>query len=134
MFYGSNARTFRFAKKLRNNMTDAEQILWNRLSNKQLGCRFKRQHPICNFIADFYCHKAKLVIEVDGAIHERADRIIRDNDRTEKIQESSGCLILRFTNNEVKHDIENVILTIKRALARATSPSGEAGGANQRTQ
>lgn len=110
-------------------MTDAERILWNRLSNKQLGCRFKRQHPVTNYIVDFYCHKAQLIIEVDGEIHEREDRIIRDRDRTEKIEESSGCVVLRFTNNEVKHDIENVILTIKRALARETSPSGEAGGA-----
>lgn len=72
MFYGSNAKTFQYAHALRARMTDAEKKLWDRLSNKQLeGYRSKRQHPIANYIADFYCHQAKLIIEVDGKIHEQ---------------------------------------------------------------
>ncbi|MGC1242591.1 MAG: DUF559 domain-containing protein, partial [Chryseosolibacter sp.] len=83
MFYQSNAKTFRFAKQLRAEMTGAEKFLWSHLSNKQIeGYRFKRQHPIMNYIADFYCHKAKLIIEVDGKIHERPDRIAHDNERS----------------------------------------------------
>jgi very-short-patch-repair endonuclease len=70
MFYGAQPETFKFAEKLRNNMTEAELILWDRLKqNKLNGYRFKAQHPIKSFIADFYCHKARLVIEVDGKIH-----------------------------------------------------------------
>jgi Uncharacterized protein conserved in bacteria len=134
MFYGSNARTFKFAQKLRKGMTDAEKILWSRLSNKRLhGYRFKRQHPIQNFIADFYCHKAKLIIEVDGRIHEQPQQILHDQERTARIKEA-GCRILRFTNNEVKNQIDTVVhaieLELKVASSDATSPSGEAGGAS----
>ena len=67
MFYGAGPILFEFAKNLRNNQTEAEQYLWNYLKGNQiLNVRFKRQHPVLYFVADFYCHKAKLVIEIDG--------------------------------------------------------------------
>ncbi|GAB4246991.1 MAG: hypothetical protein Tsb0034_26070 [Ekhidna sp.] len=70
MFYGATPSIFEKAKMLRQNMTRQELILWKELSaNKLLGLRFKAQHPIGNFIADFYCHKLKLVIEIDGDSH-----------------------------------------------------------------
>lgn len=70
MFYGAKPHIFEKAKELRNNMTEAEKLLWGKLQkNKIMGLRFKAQHPIDIFIADFYCHKLKLVIEVDGGIH-----------------------------------------------------------------
>ena len=69
MFYGAKRKIFERAKELRENMTDAEKILWTRLKSNQLGVRFKSQHPINIFIVDFYCHKYKLVIEVDGDYH-----------------------------------------------------------------
>jgi very-short-patch-repair endonuclease len=126
MFYISNAKTFQYAHALRANMTWAENKLWARLSNKQLnGCRFKRQHPIANYITDFYCHKAKLIIEVDGKIHEEAMRIIYDQDRTKAI-EQLGCRVLRFTNEDVLDRIDDVISAIRKEIA---SPSGEVGGA-----
>lgn len=113
MFYESKAITFKNAKNLREKMTEAEKILWSRLSNKQINnCRFKRQHPIANFIADFYCHQAKLIIEVDGDIHLQRDQIIYDKKRS-LVLEGLGCRILRFTNNEVKNQIEKVIDIIK---------------------
>lgn len=122
MFYRSNAKIFQYAHALRANMTDAERKLWDRLSNKQLeGFRFKRQHPITNYIADFYCHRAKLIIEVDGKIHEDPKQIAHDNDRTVVI-EALGCRILRFTNSQVMGHLEEVVHTIKMELQ--TSPSG----------
>lgn len=138
MFYGSNAQTFKYAKKLRGNMTVGEKILWNHLSNKQLqGYRFKRQHPIRNYIADFYCHKVNLVIEVDGKIHETEKQMIHDKDRTAAIEEL-GCRVLRFTNDDVFNVLGEVITSIKNELThslkppagRRASPLEEVGGAS----
>lgn len=70
MFFGASPKIFQRATELRKNMTEAERILWSALRRKQLsGKRFRRQHPIETFIVDFYCHEARLVIEVDGGIH-----------------------------------------------------------------
>ena len=69
MYYNAQPTIFARAKELRENMTPAEKVLWEKLRCNQLSVRFKAQHPIDIFIADFYCHRAKLVIEVDGAIH-----------------------------------------------------------------
>ena len=68
-----------------------------------------------NYIADFYCHKTKLVIEVDGGIHDHEQQMIRDRERT-AIIEALGCRVLRFSNNEVISDIESVLTSIKKAL------------------
>ena len=70
MFYGAKPVTFERANLLRKSMTPSEKKLWQFLKNKQLNrLRFRRQHPINIFIADFYCHSAKLVVELDGEIH-----------------------------------------------------------------
>jgi very-short-patch-repair endonuclease len=70
MFYGATPEIFRKAKNLRNNLTFHEKKLWEELrGNKLHGLRFKSQHPIDQFIVDFYCHKLKLVIEIDGNSH-----------------------------------------------------------------
>jgi very-short-patch-repair endonuclease len=70
MFYGASPNTFDLARLLRNNMTEAEIILWDKLKNRNIfKARFRRQHPIGIFIVDFYCHDYKLVIELDGEIH-----------------------------------------------------------------
>ncbi len=70
MFYGATPPIFEKAKILRNNMTRHEKLLWDELRNNRIfGLRFKAQHPIDTFIADFYCHKLKLVIEMDGQYH-----------------------------------------------------------------
>ena len=70
MYFGAKPDLLEKAKVLRKNMTNAEKILWDRLKDNQvLNIRFRRQHPIDLFIADFYCHSARLVIELDGEIH-----------------------------------------------------------------
>ena len=96
--------------RLRDNPTAAEEALWTILRNKQLlGLRFRRQHKIGRFVADFFCHPAKLVIEVDGGIHEK--RHIEDGIRTDLLQ-SIGLSVIRFTNEEVLYSIEAVKITI----------------------
>jgi very-short-patch-repair endonuclease len=116
MFYEAKADTFKFAGQLRQNMTEAELTLWNKLKqNKLNGYRFKAQHPIKSFIADFYCHKAKLVIEIDGAIHNTEERKEYDINRSHEI-ELLGLTVLRFTNNEVLYKTNWVLIQITNYL------------------
>ena len=113
MFYGATPAIFENAKLLRKNMTQAEKVLWIRLDKNQLGTRFKAQHPIDAFIADFYCHTHKLVIELDGEIHKFQGDY--DAGRTAEL-ERFGIKVIRFTNQEVLTDIENVVRKIKEEL------------------
>ena len=100
------------ARKLRNNLTPAEAHLWSALRNKQLeGLRFRRQHPVGNFILDFYCPACKLVVEIDGEIH--AYQTDYDDARTSKLAEH-GYKVLRFSNKQVMNDLPKVIAEIKR--------------------
>jgi len=108
MFYGANKRIFQRAVELRNNMTLAEKVLWEELKRKEtFNVRFKRQHPIDIFVVDFYCHKYKLAIEVDGDIHLREEVQEYDDGRSHDI-EKFGIKILRFKNKEVLGNIEMV--------------------------
>ena len=113
MFYNAKTNIFRKAEELRNNMTEAEKILWERLRKKQLGVRFKAQHPIEQFIADFYCHSAKLVVELDGEIHNQQKEydIVREAE-----MEKYDITIIRFTNHEVFEDIDGVVERIRDYL------------------
>jgi very-short-patch-repair endonuclease len=108
MFYGASRNIFLKAVDLRRNMTFAEKLLWKELSNRRIfKVRFKRQHPVDIFIVDFYCHKSKLAIEIDGEIHLKEEVRDYDSGRTFDL-EKLGIKILRFTNNEVIENIENV--------------------------
>ena len=94
-------------------MTPAETALWERLKNKQLyGLKFRRQHPLHHFILDFYCHAHKLVIEVDGGIHQQQSDY--DEARTEWLTQRD-FKVIRFTNEEVLKNIEAVLQTIAKA-------------------
>ena len=103
-----------FARALRQQMTRAEAILWERLRGSRFhGAKFRRQVPFDRYIADFYCHAAKLVVELDGKQHEwLADY---DAGRTEII-ESMGVRVLRFTNAEVRDDLDYVLARIQAEL------------------
>ena len=108
MFYGASRNIFQKASELRNNMTKAEETLWKELKNRKIfKAKFRRQHPIDIFIADFYCHKYKLVVEVDGEIHTEKEIQEYDDGRTHDI-EKPGIRILRFTNTKVMTDIQTV--------------------------
>jgi len=119
MFYGAGSKTFEAASKLRKNMTLPELILWKRLKNKNLfKVKFRRQHPIDVFIADFYCHTCRLVIEVDGEIHYLADSAEYDLKRTAKL-ENFGITVLRFSNDDVVYNIDNVVSRIQKVIAES---------------
>ncbi len=100
-------------KELRNNLTPQEAILWNRLKNNYLGFKFRRQHSIKNFIADFYCPEKKLVIEIDGSQH--LDNQEYDTERTNHF-ECLGIKVIRFWNDEINNNIEGVVMRIKEEL------------------
>ncbi len=121
MYYGAKGPTFGKAKELRNHMTRAEELLWNRLSGKQIeNVRFRRQHPIDIFIADFYCHQARLVVELDGPIHE--NRREYDEGRTAEMGKHN-LKVIRFNNYDVETDIETVILKIEAEVrSRISNP------------
>ena len=115
MFYGASPILFEFAKQLRKEQTEAEGFLWNFLSNNKLGYRFKRQHPIMYFIADFYCHKLKLIIEVDGGYHNIPKQFEYDKNRDLELTDL-GLKVIRFTNEQVIYDTENTITKIKEEI------------------
>lgn len=97
------------SRDLRNNMTDAEQWLWQRLRRKQiLGLQFYRQKPILNFIVDFYCSAANLVIECDGGQHYTEDGLEADRVRDEALSEL-GLVVLRFSNRQILTEIDVVV-------------------------
>ena len=102
------------AKALRKNQTTAEKIIWRRLRNRQLAnFKFRRQHNIGRFIVDFYCDENKLIIEIDGDVHAYVEREKYDEER-EKILESEGFKIVRYTNYEVYNNLDGVLEDILR--------------------
>ncbi|MBN1177101.1 MAG: DUF559 domain-containing protein [Dehalococcoidales bacterium] len=105
------------ARKLRENMTDAEKCLWSRLRSKHLGYMFSRQKPIGDYIVDFYCHKARLVVEVDGGQHFTVDTASNDRVRDEYMR-SLGLTVLRFSNSDVMKNTDGVTETIYKFLEK----------------
>jgi very-short-patch-repair endonuclease len=103
-----------FARSLRKRQTRAEEILWERLRGARFhGAKFRRQVPFDRFVVDFYCHAAKLVVEIDGKQHEWfADH---DAART-AVLERLGVCVVRFTNDEVCNAVDSVLLRIRAAL------------------
>jgi very-short-patch-repair endonuclease len=104
------------ARQLRNNMTDAERYLWAKIRMRQLkGYQFYRQKPIGDYIIDFFCPRAKLVVEVDGSQHFSDETTEYDRIRDEYMR-SLGLKVLRFTNTEVMTNIEGVIKRIEKEI------------------
>ena len=103
------------ARELRREMTPAERKLWARIRDGQLdGAHFRKQHAVGNFIVDFFCAKAKLVIEVDGDTH--ADQVEYDEERTRWLNEQKHYRVIRFTNDDVHRNIDAVLEQIVKAL------------------
>ena len=102
------------AREMRNNPTFAERLLWSRLRSRRCaGFKFRRQHIIDSHIVDFYCMETKLVIEVDGDVH---DLTFEQDQVRQKHLESLGLRVLRFTNNDVRYRLEGVLHTIEKTL------------------
>ncbi len=116
MHYGASPILFELAESLRERMTEAEKILWNCLKNNDWHLNFRRQHPISIYIADFYSHKLKLVIELDGGYHEYKEVKIHDGVREKDITDF-GIRVLRFKNEEVINNIESVLLKINNSIS-----------------
>ena len=127
-----NRKNIPLAKHLRKNATPQENTLWYQYLSRY-PIRFQRQKAIGNFIADFYCHKAKLVIEVDGAQHYTEDGVQQDAFRTERLEELN-LRVIRFTNRQIDTNFRGVCeyidFVIKTSLREGGgSPSGDSEGA-----
>jgi very-short-patch-repair endonuclease len=110
------------ARSLRRDSTDAERLIWNELrAHRMRGASFRRQTPIGPYIADFVCHAANLVIELDGGQHFHEANIRRD-ERREAFLESKGFRVLRFNNHDVMANRLGVLEAIATALEVAPSP------------
>ncbi|MBD1823524.1 endonuclease domain-containing protein [Cyanobacteria bacterium FACHB-DQ100] len=107
---GTNPNIIAAARQLRQNLTPAEKILWQALNKRQLnGLKFRCQHPVKSFIVDFYCPQHRLVIELDGEIHDR--QVEYDAARTEKLNQL-GYRVIRFRNQEVMSNLSRVLQNI----------------------
>jgi very-short-patch-repair endonuclease len=116
MFYGADSETFEKASQLRKNMTIAELVLWKKLRDRELFMtRFRRQHPIGIYIVDFYNHEFKIVIEIDGEIHQSTEVNDYDSKRTYEL-EKHGLKVLRFTNHQVIYECDSVINHILKTI------------------
>ena len=120
MFEGASHVIFANAKHLRSNMTEAETILWLHLKKGINGFKIRRQHPIGLYIADFYCHKSKLIIEIDGSIHDKLS-IKESDDARQKELERWGYSIIRFTNQQVFEKLEEIIKIITDKISELTN-------------
>ena len=106
-----------FRKTLRNNMPQPERKLWFYIRRKQLGVKFRRQHSIGKYIVDFFCCELKLAIELDGNSHFSEQAQAYDHQRTRDLSKLE-IKVLRFTNNEVNQNLEEVLVKIKNSIPR----------------
>ena len=118
-YYTNDAMTYKLllekAKEMRQNPTDAETLLWNYISGGRLGVHFRRQHPVFDYIPDFVCLSYRLIVEIDGGYHLDGEQPEKDAERTKHLAEQ-GFTVLRFTNEEVLHDTDEVIDAIGDAI------------------
>lgn len=112
-------RTISRARNLRQNPTNAEQLAWKLLRNRAaLGVKFRRQHPVGNYVVDFYCPERQLAIELDGSVHSQPSQARRDEHKQQFLQQQ-GIQVLRIANGWVLEDPEGFI---KKVLASLPSP------------
>ena len=112
----ADPRARQFAREMRGSLTDAETIVWSRLQARRLGgWRFRRQHPVGPFIADFACTRAKLIVEIDGATHSSEQERAYDAERTQYL-EARGWSVLRVRNSDVYDNLTGVMNTILMRL------------------
>lgn len=121
MTYPGDKEISEKARGLRNNMTRAEIILWSRLRMRQLGgYKFRRQQKIYNYVVDFYCHKLRLIIEVDGDIHSSLKQVEHDKVR-DNILKINGYHVIRLSNLEVEISLDSFIQKLKSYISTILS-------------
>ena len=113
MLFNAAPVTIKKARKLRQEMTPAEKMLWQCLRNRKFkGLKFRRQHPIDRYIVDFICMEKRLVVEADGEIHQEPEQKEYDRERTAEL-EGYGLKVIRFTNEEILTDIFKALKKIE---------------------
>jgi very-short-patch-repair endonuclease len=136
MYYGAAMELFKYAEQMRYAPTEAEAAAWLMLSSNPFkGYRFRRQHPLATYIADFYSHSLRMVIEIDGGYHLDKEQKKYDDFRDEDTQEL-GIAVIRFTNDEIMQNLilvserlsDAMELRIKQLLDQVSYPSGLAKG------
>ncbi len=105
------------SKQLRANATEAEKLLWQRIRNRQLGCKFRRQVEVGPYYPDFTCFELRLIIELDGGQHTQD----KDKERT-SVLERYGYTVIRFWNHDVLGNIDGVLETLQTAIAAQEKP------------
>ena len=111
-------------RELRKKATEAEQLMWKILRNRAFhDAKFRRQHPMEGYILDFYCHEAKLCVELDGSQHIEDDAVIYDEERTKILQEKQGIMVIRFWNSDVLNKTEEVLNFLWNILDDRLAPS-----------
>ena len=129
-YFGASRELINLAKEFRKTQTEAEKLLWKALRNHGFAnLKFRRQHPVKWFIADFYCHDFKLIIEVDGGIHNSEIQSEHDENRTSELEEL-GIRVIRFSNEEILNKLDLVLQKIQQTILRSSTPSpgGEGAG------
>jgi very-short-patch-repair endonuclease len=135
-----NPEIVRRARELRKSGTRVEELLWKAIRSGQLGgYKFRRQHPIGDFVADFYCAEMRLIIEIDGGRHDELEVHARDEART-KMLEATGHRVVRIANEEILNGLQQVLRKLMRELPphpltpsprhveRGQASGGERGG------
>ena len=114
----SNSRVLRMAENL------SEVLLWKEIKAKKLGVQFLRQRPIGNYIVDFYCHRLRLALEIDGITHD--SKVEKDIERQNTL-ESAGIRFLRFQDKDVRYNLDSVLRSIKEEIRLILSKSEAIG-------
>jgi len=125
-----NPKLKELARQLRNDSTLGEVLLWKEINNKQFyGYDFQRQKPLLNYIADFYCYELNLIIEIDGLYHNHEEQLGADFLREQEL-EKYNLTIIRFTEQEVRKDMINVLRTIEKHIVEHTPNPSQEGNFN----
>jgi len=134
MYFVAKPSIFKLAKELRKSETEAEKRLWRMISKNQiLGLKFRRQHPINNFIADFYCVKLKMAIEIDGNIHDIIEYHNHDQGRSDVLNEF-GITVIRFTNEQITEEIDSTVNEIKITAKKLLDQNPDEGNLEGRSR
>jgi very-short-patch-repair endonuclease len=119
MHHNASYKLFEYAVENRKNQTEAEKVLWSALKNKKLGgFKFRRQHPLATYILDFYCHEAKLCVEIDGGYHQKKSQKEYDEIRTSLLEIEGGITVIRFSNEQVLTSFNSVTTQILENLVK----------------
>jgi cyclase len=127
MFEGASYLLFEKAKILRKKMTVAEETLWIHLRKGVYGYKFRRQHPINNYIADFFCRKAGLIVEIDGSVH-HTNEVLENDLIRQKDLENLGYTVISFSNSDIYNRIEKVLDTISQRVNNIIKSNTSLGG------